>query len=127
MHNPASISNSTSLSMISRKLLLLRKRDTVYTRSTGGFSLRKSKVLGVGGSSLKWSKSIERQSKKANEEATLAVAAVERKKREQNGAASVISETESRNHSSRKSVHNIMLHPGRSMKRPGVADTNYCE
>lgn len=102
MHNPASIPNSTSLSMIryigmqafslsasaavfclsymyihkendgllfsfSRKLLLLRKRDTVYTRSTGGFSLRKSKVLGVGGSSLKWSKSIERQSKKANE------------------------------------------------------------
>lgn len=107
MHNPASISNSTSLSMISRKLLLLRKRDTVYTRSTGGFSLRKSKVLGVGGSSLKWSKSIERQSKKANEEATLAVAAVERKKREQNGAASVISETESRNHSSRERIFRV--------------------
>lgn len=51
----------------SRKLLLLRKRDTVYTRSKHGFSLRKSKVLSVAGSSLKWSKSIERHSKKANE------------------------------------------------------------
>lgn len=46
---------------------MLRKRDTVYTRSTRGFSLWKSKVLGVGGSSLKWSKSIEKHSKKANE------------------------------------------------------------
>ena len=51
----------------SKKLLLLRKRDTVYIRSTHGLSLRKSKVLGVGGSSLKWSKSIEKHSKKANE------------------------------------------------------------
>lgn len=51
----------------SKKLLLLRKRDTVYTRSTHGFSLWKSKVLGVGGSSLKWSKSIEKHSKQANE------------------------------------------------------------
>lgn len=51
----------------SKKLLLLRKRDTVYTRSTRGFSLWKSKVLGIGGSSLKWSKSIEKHSKKANE------------------------------------------------------------
>lgn len=46
---------------------MLRKRDTVYTRSTHGFSLRKSKVLGIGGYSLKWSKSIEKSSKKANE------------------------------------------------------------
>lgn len=51
----------------SRKLLLLRKRDTVYTRSNHGFSLRKYKVLSVGGSSLKWSKSIENRSKKVNE------------------------------------------------------------
>ncbi|KAI5434923.1 hypothetical protein KIW84_021664 [Lathyrus oleraceus] len=47
-----------------QEIVLLRKRDTVYTRSTRGFSLWKSKVLGVGGSSLKWSKSIENQSKK---------------------------------------------------------------
>lgn len=47
--------------------MLLRKRDTVYVRSAHGLSLRKSKVLSVGGASLKWSKSIERQSKKANE------------------------------------------------------------
>ncbi|XP_016167014.1 uncharacterized protein LOC107609527 [Arachis ipaensis] len=76
VHNSASCSNSSFLSAI-------RKMDTVYTRSTRGFSLWKSKVLSVGGSSLKWSKSIEKNSKQANEEATLAVAAVERKKREQ--------------------------------------------
>lgn len=51
----------------SRKLQLLRKRDTIYTVSTDGFSLRKAGVVNIGGSSLKWSKSIERHSKKANE------------------------------------------------------------
>lgn len=55
------------MSSFSRKLLLLRRRDTVYTKSSNGFSLRKFKVLSVGGSSLKWSKSIEKHSKKANE------------------------------------------------------------
>lgn len=39
----------------------------IYTRSKHGFSLRMSKLLSVGGSSLKWSKSIERNSKRANE------------------------------------------------------------
>ncbi|XP_039053127.1 uncharacterized protein LOC120195086 [Hibiscus syriacus] len=81
-------SYNSSLSTIGRKMLLLRKRNTVYTRSTNGFSIRKSKVLSVGGSSLKWSKSIEKNSRKANEEATLAVAAADRKKREQNGKVS---------------------------------------
>ncbi|KAJ6939182.1 hypothetical protein NC651_005584 [Populus alba x Populus x berolinensis] len=95
--NSSSISDHSSLSTIGRKLLLLRKRNTEYTRSKHGFSLRKSKVLSVGGSSLKWSKSIEKHSKKANEEATLAVAAAERKKREQRGAAHVACPTKSRN------------------------------
>ncbi|KAK1554385.1 hypothetical protein Q3G72_011443 [Acer saccharum] len=107
MQNSASISNNSSLSAISRKLLLLRKRDAVYTRSGHGFSLRKSKVLSVGGSSLKWSKSIERRSKKANEEATLAVAAVGRKQSEQNGAASIASGTKNRSHSSRERIFRI--------------------
>ncbi|KAG2665874.1 hypothetical protein I3760_15G029300 [Carya illinoinensis] len=107
MHNQIPISNNSSLSMISRKLLLLRKRDTVYTRSINGFSLRKFKVLSVGGSSLKWSKSIEKNSKKANEEATLAVAAVERKKREQIGSARSCSRTKNRNHSSRERIFRI--------------------
>ncbi|KAK7301442.1 hypothetical protein RJT34_12306 [Clitoria ternatea] len=93
IHNSASSFNSSSLYTISKKLLLLRKRDTVYTRSTHGFSLWKSKVLGVGGSSLKWSKSIEKNSKQANEEATLAVAAVERKKREQKNAVCIGSQS----------------------------------
>ncbi|PNY10756.1 putative zinc finger CCCH domain protein, partial [Trifolium pratense] len=89
INNSASSFNSGSLSPVGKKLLQLRKRDTVYTRSTRGFSLWKSKVLGVGGSSLKWSKSIEKHSKKANEEATLAVAAVERKKREKKDPACI--------------------------------------
>ncbi|KAK9270172.1 hypothetical protein L1049_025748 [Liquidambar formosana] len=105
MQNSAIIPNS--LSTISRKLLLSRKRDTVYTRSTHGFSLRKSKVLSVGGSSLKWSKSIEKHSKKANEEATLAVAAAERKRREQNGAGCIISGAKTRNHSFRERIFRI--------------------
>ncbi|KAG6776122.1 hypothetical protein POTOM_019626 [Populus tomentosa] len=106
---PSSISNHSSLSSIG-KLLLLRKRNTVYTRSKHGFSLRKSKVLSFGGSSLKWSKSIERYWKKANEEATLAVAAVERKNRERRGAAHGASPTKSRNSSSRKLAHSMELH-----------------
>ncbi|CAI8605565.1 unnamed protein product [Vicia faba] len=93
IHNSSSSFNSGSLSAAGKKLLLSRKRDTVYTRSTRGFSLWKSKVLGVGGSSLKWSKSIEKHSKKANEEATLAVAAVERKKREKKNPARTGSQT----------------------------------
>ncbi|XP_047182768.1 uncharacterized protein LOC124848982 isoform X2 [Vigna umbellata] len=91
--------NSSSVSAISKKLLQLRKRDTVYTRSKHGFSLWKSRVLGVGGCSLKWSKSIEKNSKQANEEATLAVAAVERKKREQKNVVCISSQSKSRKHS----------------------------
>ncbi|KAJ9166712.1 hypothetical protein P3X46_021419 [Hevea brasiliensis] len=109
-NSAANPSNNSSSAI--RKLLLSRKRDTVYTRSKHGFSLRKSKVLSVGGSSLKWSKSIERRSKKASEEATLAVAEAERKKREQSGASCVVSGTMNRNSSSRKSVPSINLHSG---------------
>ncbi|PON60133.1 Zinc finger, CCCH-type [Parasponia andersonii] len=108
MQNWNLISKCSSLA-ISGKLLLTRKRDTVYTRSINGFSLRKSKVLSVGGSSLKWSKSIDRHSKKANEEATLAVAAVERKKREQKGATRISSGAKDRNHSSRERTFRIGL------------------
>ncbi|XVE60266.1 hypothetical protein DITRI_Ditri05aG0115200 [Diplodiscus trichospermus] len=90
------------------KMLLLRKRSTVYTRSINGFSIRKSKVLSVGGSSLKWSKSIERRSRKANEEATLTVAEAERKKREGNGS---VSGTGKRSHSCRKVSHGTEVLP----------------
>ncbi|KAK3016029.1 hypothetical protein RJ639_005289 [Escallonia herrerae] len=105
--NSASISSNSSLSIISRKLLLSRKRETIYTRSGHGLSLRISKLLSVGGSSLKWSKSIERNSKRANEEATLAVAAVEKKKREQKGAARAVARTKNMNHFSRKRIFRI--------------------
>ncbi|KAF8011115.1 hypothetical protein BT93_J1663 [Corymbia citriodora subsp. variegata] len=90
-----------SSSAISRRLMLLRKRDTVYVRSAHGLSLRKSKVVSVGGTSLKWSKSIERQSKKANEDATRAVVAAEREKKEQNGSLLVSSRMKSKFRSSR--------------------------
>ncbi|EFH65392.1 predicted protein [Arabidopsis lyrata subsp. lyrata] len=71
--NPASVllngsfsiaSLMTEHSISSRKLRMMRKRHTIYTRSTNGCSLTKSKVLSIGGSHFKWSKSIERGSKK---------------------------------------------------------------
>ncbi|OMO91233.1 Zinc finger, CCCH-type [Corchorus capsularis] len=107
---------SSSLSTIGWKMLLLRKRNTVYTRSINGFSIRKSKVLSVGGSSLKWSKSIESHSRKANEEATLAVAEAERKKRERNGT---VSATGKRSYSCHKVVHDTELRPGERIFRIG--------
>uniref|UniRef100_A0A0E0E443 C3H1-type domain-containing protein n=1 Tax=Oryza meridionalis TaxID=40149 RepID=A0A0E0E443_9ORYZ len=75
------MSNVSSIRIV-RKLLQTRKRDMIYTVSTDGFSLRKSGVLSVGGSSLKWSRSLEKRSQKVNKEATLALAEVERRKRE---------------------------------------------
>ncbi|XWS25076.1 hypothetical protein CRYUN_Cryun27aG0040000 [Craigia yunnanensis] len=107
---------SSSLSTIGRKMLLLRKRNTVYTRSINGFSIRKSKVLSVGSSSLKWSKSIERHSRKANEEATLAVAEAERKKRERNDT---VSGTGKRSQSCHKFVHGTEVRPGERIFRIG--------
>ncbi|XP_077249751.1 uncharacterized protein LOC143889430 isoform X2 [Tasmannia lanceolata] len=118
MSNVASVSNKSSLSLI-RKLQLSRKMDAVYTRSTSGFSLRKSKVVSIGGSNLKWSKSIERRSKKASEEATLAVAAAERKKREQKGASCSVSNAKNGNRSSLKSSLGIELQPGERIFRVG--------
>ncbi|GAB2270421.1 hypothetical protein Dimus_005323 [Dionaea muscipula] len=78
----ADLSNANSMTMLRRKLLSSRKRDVIYTRSGHGFTLRRSKVVSVGGYSLKWSKSIEKRSKKSNKAATLAVAKMQRKKQE---------------------------------------------
>ncbi|XVE95555.1 hypothetical protein REPUB_Repub02eG0108000 [Reevesia pubescens] len=108
----------SSLSTIGRKMLLLRKRNTVYTRSINGFSIRKSKVLSVGGSSLKWSKSTKRHSRKANEEATLAVAEAERKKGERNGTVSGTG-TGKRSHSFHRIVHGTEVRPGERIFRIG--------
>ncbi|KAL1533570.1 hypothetical protein AAHA92_33437 [Salvia divinorum] len=94
-----------SHSNISQKLLVSRKRGAIYTKSSHGYSLRMSKVLSVGGSSLKWSKSIERSSRKANEEATRAVAAAEKRKKEEKGAVHIASK--SRNHVSRERIFRI--------------------
>ncbi|CAA7016644.1 unnamed protein product [Microthlaspi erraticum] len=101
--NSVSAMRNGSFSNISQKLSMTRKRHTVYTRSTNGYSLRKSKVLSVGGSHLKWSKSIERDSRKANEEATLAVAAISKKESEKHSGQSN-TRTTSRNHLARERV-----------------------
>ena len=63
----------------------------------------------------------------SSQEATLAVAAVEKKKRERNGAgtATATAGTKNRNRSSRKLVHSIELRPGRPFNSPGVADTSF--
>ncbi|XP_068649907.1 uncharacterized protein [Aristolochia californica] len=118
MSNIASHPDKNSLSLI-RKLLQFRKRDAVYTRSTTGFSLRKSKVLSINTRSLKWSKSIERHSKKVNKEATMAFAAAEQKKRGQSGVAFVVSDTVEGNCSSSNSAHGINLLPGERILRVG--------
>ncbi|GLT77926.1 hypothetical protein SLA2020_494800 [Shorea laevis] len=116
--NSVSCHNS-SISLISQKLLLSRKRNTIYTRSINGFSLQKSKVLSVGCSSLKWSKSIESHSKKANEEATLAVAAAGNKKRELSGIGCSLSGADNKISFSNKSVHGTELWPGEHIFRTG--------
>ncbi|XP_010239726.1 uncharacterized protein LOC100829964 isoform X2 [Brachypodium distachyon] len=72
--------NVSSLRLV--RLLQAKKRDMVYTVSTDGFTIRKSPVLSVGGSSLKWSRSLEKRSQKVNEEATRAVSDVQRMRRE---------------------------------------------
>ncbi|XP_024007844.1 uncharacterized protein At1g21580 isoform X2 [Eutrema salsugineum] len=104
--NSVSAVRSGSFSNISQKLSMMRKRHTVYTRSTSGYSLRKSKVFSIGGSHLKWSKSIERDSRKANEEATLAVAEFAKKGSEKHSGQRNI-RTTSRNHLARERVFRI--------------------
>ncbi|GFQ01666.1 zinc finger CCCH domain-containing protein 7 [Phtheirospermum japonicum] len=113
MHALSTKPNKSSFSIASQTLLLSRKRGAIYTRSTHGYSLKMSKVLSVGGSSLKWSKSIERNLKKADEETTQAVAAAGERKKEENGAV------KSRNNVSRKLVLSIKLHPGERIFRIG--------
>ncbi|GAB4844124.1 hypothetical protein Ancab_037431 [Ancistrocladus abbreviatus] len=115
----SNLSNSSPLSIISRKLLSSRKRDVIYKRSGRGFSLQRSKVVSVAGFSLKWSKSIERNSKKANKAATLAVAAMESKKREKNGVSGIPG-AKKQSHSSRKLAHSMKLRSGERIFRIGT-------
>uniref|UniRef100_A0A3Q7GY41 C3H1-type domain-containing protein n=1 Tax=Solanum lycopersicum TaxID=4081 RepID=A0A3Q7GY41_SOLLC len=113
--NFLSSSPSDNSSIIRRKLLLSKKRETIYTRSIHGLSLRRSKVLSVSGSSLKWSKSIEQRSKKAAEEAALAVAAVDKRRRGQYGSNA---DSMNGNNVSRK-FYSVKLLPGRPVLYPG--------
>lgn len=107
------ISSRFPLSLISQKLQCLRKRDTIYKVSTDGFTLRKAGVVSIGGSNLKWSKSIEKRSKKASEEATLAVAEVERNKRERKKRKST--------HGNGKSKHGLTRRSACSTGKQGDA------
>lgn len=59
------------------------------------------------------------------QEATLAVAAVQKKKRDQKNAPCVVPGTKSRNKFSRKLVNCMKLHPGRLMENPGVAPKKF--
>ncbi|CAN4121120.1 unnamed protein product [Withania somnifera] len=110
-----SSSPSDSSSIIRRKLLLSAKRETIYTRSIHGLSLRRHKVLSVSGFSLKWSKSLEQRSKKAAEEAALAVAAVNKRKRGQDCSNA---DSMSGNNVSRK-FYSVKLLPGERIFRVG--------
>ncbi|KAK1263347.1 Zinc finger CCCH domain-containing protein 7 [Acorus gramineus] len=141
LSNRASFSKKSPLSFI-RNMQLVQKRGTIYTVSTGGFSLRKSGVLSIGGSSLKWSKSIEKRSKKTSEvvgiwltmnevifklvrpyieniwkEATLAVVEAERKKKELKGSVHVNQKKVSR--ISCRSACGIKLNQGERIFRVG--------
>ncbi|XP_073143376.1 uncharacterized protein [Henckelia pumila] len=116
--NGAQLPNKSSSSLGPRKVwpYLFPWRRSTYRRSSLP-TIRMSKVLSVCGRSLKWSKSIERKSKKANEEATRAVAAAEKRKKEEKGTISVL--PKSRNHVSRKSVVIVKLCPGERIFRIG--------
>ncbi|KAI5064710.1 hypothetical protein GOP47_0019405 [Adiantum capillus-veneris] len=94
------------LFLISKKLQRLRKVQPVYSRSAGGFSLHRSGVLSLSGSNLKWTKSIERRSKQASEEATKAVAEVEKQQRKEKAkAASGVAESKVRRRLTREVSH----------------------
>ncbi|XP_020582737.1 uncharacterized protein LOC110026215 [Phalaenopsis equestris] len=119
--NNIPISTRSSISLISRNLQSLRKRDTIYKVSTNGFALRKAGVVSISGSSLKWSKSIEKRSKKASEEATLAVAEVERKKRERKRSKSTTDKGKNKVQLTCKSTWGIELKRGERIFRVGSA------
>ncbi|KAL8166138.1 hypothetical protein V2J09_007637 [Rumex salicifolius] len=75
----------------------LRKMHIIYKRS--GFSLRRSKVVSLAGSSLKWSISLERRSKKVDKEATSAVAMLKKEKKEKSSFSVINSGTQSKRNS----------------------------
>ncbi|KAL9682214.1 hypothetical protein QQ045_014007 [Rhodiola kirilowii] len=110
MRNSGALLNSRS-SLMSRKLNVYRNQSALYKRSTHGLTLRKYKVLALGGCGLKWSKSIERRSKKASEDATRAVVAAETIKREQSRLLHAVSREKNKHHSSSKSAHCVTLRP----------------
>lgn len=99
------------LFLISKKLQWLRKAQPVYSHSAGGFSLHRSGVLGLSGANLKWTKSIEKRSKQASEEATKAVAAVEKQRREEKEAVAVAANAVAKAKAHRRPTHQAS--PGR--------------
>ncbi|CAM8936302.1 unnamed protein product [Rhodiola kirilowii] len=126
MRNSGALLNSRS-SLMSRKLNVYRNQSALYKRSTHGLTLRKYKVLALGGCGLKWSKSIERRSKKASEDATRAVVAAETIKREQSRLLHAVSREKNKHHSSRGRIFRIgsvryRMDPSRKTLRRVVDD-----
>ncbi|XP_074280195.1 uncharacterized protein LOC141605370 [Silene latifolia] len=116
----ASASSSSSSSLIKpRKLLTSRNQAVLYVRSGRGFSLKRSKVISLAGS-LKWSKSMEKRSKKVDEEAALALGLLDSTARHKTGASGASSEADCGKLSSHKSVHGLKLHPGERIFRVGL-------
>ncbi|KAJ7515849.1 hypothetical protein O6H91_22G031200 [Diphasiastrum complanatum] len=95
------------LSLISRKLQNMRMSQPIYTRSASGFSLHRSGVMSLGGANLKWTKSMEKNSKKAREEATKVVAAVAKERREKKEAVAAAAKARSDRIAARKATRNL--------------------
>ncbi|KAK9748895.1 hypothetical protein RND81_02G088700 [Saponaria officinalis] len=116
----ASASTSDCSSLIkTRKLFTSRNQAVVYVRSGRGFSLKRSKVISLAGS-LKWSKSMEKRSKKIDAEATLAVAVSDSTAKQKAGASCVSSETGIKKLPPHKSVHGLKLRRGERIFRIGL-------
>ncbi|KAL9245133.1 hypothetical protein vseg_018818 [Gypsophila vaccaria] len=114
----ASSSSCSSLNK-PRKSLTSRNQAVVYVRSGRGFSLKRSKVISLAGS-LKWSKSMEKRSKKIDAEATLAVAASDSLAKQKTGVSGVSPETGIKKLPSHKSVSGLKLHRGERIFRVGL-------
>ncbi|XP_057531880.1 uncharacterized protein LOC130810002 isoform X2 [Amaranthus tricolor] len=102
----------------SRKLLSSKKRGVVYVRSGHGFSLRRSKVISLHGNSLKWSISMEKRSKRVEEDAAMAVAAMDFAQK--SGSSGIGSKQEGSMHSLQEPGHCLKQRSGERIFRIGV-------
>ncbi|CAO2834236.1 unnamed protein product [Amaranthus hypochondriacus] len=102
----------------SRRLLSSKKRGVVYVRSGRGFSLRRSKVISLHGNSLKWTISMEKRSKRVEEDAAMAVAAMDFAQK--SGSSGISSKQEGSMHSLQDPGHCLKQRSGERIFRIGV-------